>query len=371
MAAPRTSPLTTRPTPSSGSVSHASGLPARTATRSPRCTARPASRPRSSVAARVVTQGRRRRPIITESEFLARRESVDRVMVVRQSGERTQIAVLEDGMLVEHYVNRAVVDVLHRQRLPRSGAERPALAWRRRSSTSARAATPCSTPARSTGTPPASTASRAASSTRSSPATRCSSRSRRTRSATRASRLTAQISLPGRFLVYVPDGSMTGISRKLPDTERAAPQEDPQGGRPRGRRRHRAHGRRGCHRGRAHAATSPGSPRSGRTSARRSKTATAPALLYGEPDLIVRVIRDVFNEDFDKLVVDGDDAWDTVAVLHRPRRPRPRRPRLVALDRGQATSSPRTASTSSSPRRSTARCGCPRAARSSSTAPRR
>ncbi|CAM5669349.1 Ribonuclease E [Streptomyces microflavus] len=51
-------------------------------------------------------QGRRRVPIITEAEFLARREAVERVMVVRQSGERTQIGVLEDNVLVEHYVNK-------------------------------------------------------------------------------------------------------------------------------------------------------------------------------------------------------------------------------------------------------------------------
>jgi len=51
--------------------------------------------------------GRRRPPIVTESEFLARRESVERSMVVRQRKDRTQIAVLEDGVLVEHYVNRS------------------------------------------------------------------------------------------------------------------------------------------------------------------------------------------------------------------------------------------------------------------------
>src|SRR5699024_10625909 len=48
----------------------------------------------------------RRRPIITEAEFLARRESVDRRMVVRQSGDLTQIAVLEDKVVVEHYVSQ-------------------------------------------------------------------------------------------------------------------------------------------------------------------------------------------------------------------------------------------------------------------------
>ena len=36
----------------------------------------------------------------------------------------------------------------------------------------------------------------------------------------KGARLTSQVSLPGRFLVYVPDGTMSGISRKLPDTER-------------------------------------------------------------------------------------------------------------------------------------------------------
>ncbi|HEX2705313.1 MAG TPA: hypothetical protein VHM65_06110, partial [Candidatus Lustribacter sp.] len=48
----------------------------------------------------------RRRTVITEAEFLARRESVERVMVVREKDERTQIGVLEDGVLVEHYISR-------------------------------------------------------------------------------------------------------------------------------------------------------------------------------------------------------------------------------------------------------------------------
>src|SRR6201996_3541544 len=51
--------------------------------------------------------GRRRPPVITDSEFLARREAVERTMVVRRRGDRTQIAVLEDDILVEHHVNRA------------------------------------------------------------------------------------------------------------------------------------------------------------------------------------------------------------------------------------------------------------------------
>jgi ribonuclease E len=46
----------------------------------------------------------RRRSAVTEAEFLARRESVDRKMAVRELDGRVQIGVLEDGMLVEHYV---------------------------------------------------------------------------------------------------------------------------------------------------------------------------------------------------------------------------------------------------------------------------
>jgi ribonuclease E len=49
----------------------------------------------------------RRRSVVTEAEFLARRESVDRQMIVRSKQGRTQIGVLEDGVLVEHYVARA------------------------------------------------------------------------------------------------------------------------------------------------------------------------------------------------------------------------------------------------------------------------
>ncbi|MDA2993209.1 MAG: ribonuclease E/G, partial [Actinomycetota bacterium] len=49
---------------------------------------------------------RRRGTVITDGEFLARRENVDREMLVRQIGDRIQIAVIEDKVMVEHYVNR-------------------------------------------------------------------------------------------------------------------------------------------------------------------------------------------------------------------------------------------------------------------------
>ncbi len=130
-------------------------------------------------------QGRRRPPVITEAEFLARRESVERVMVVRQEGERTQIAVLEDDVLVEHYVNRAthqsyvgnvylgkVQNVLPSMEAAfvDIGKGRNAVLYAGEVNWDASGLE----------------GSRAASSRRSSPASRCSSRSPRTRSATRA-----------------------------------------------------------------------------------------------------------------------------------------------------------------------------------------
>src|SRR5690625_7549919 len=38
----------------------------------------------------------------------------------------------------------------------------------------------------------------------------------------------------------------------------------------------------------------------------------APELLHSEPDLTIKVVRDVFNEDFTKMLVDGEDVWDKI-----------------------------------------------------------
>jgi ribonuclease E len=127
----------------------------------------------------------------------------------------------------------------------------------------------------------------------------------------KGARLTAQVSLPGRYLVYVPDGSMTGISRKLPDTERTRLKSilkkivpDDAGV---------------IVRTAAEGASAEELERDvARLTAqweaisKKAETASAPELLHEEPDLTVRVIRDVFNEDFSKLVVSGDEAWNTI-----------------------------------------------------------
>jgi ribonuclease E len=127
----------------------------------------------------------------------------------------------------------------------------------------------------------------------------------------KGARLTSQISLPGRFLVYVPNNPMTGISRKLPDRERsrlktilkAVVPEDA---------------------GVIVRTASEGASEEelGRDVARlaaqwtdieaKSKTASPPTMLYGEPDISIKVVRDIFNEDVKKLIVSGADAWETV-----------------------------------------------------------
>jgi len=248
----------------------------------------------------------RRRAVVTESEFLARRESVERVMVVREKDSRTQIAVLEDGVAVEHYVAKndeaslignvylgrvqnvlpsmeaAFVDIgrgrnavlysgeVDWDAATEEGGERP-------KKIEAALKTGDSVLVQVTKDPVGH----------------------------KGARLTSQISLPGRYLVYVPSGGMNGISRKLPDTERA----------------------------RLKGILKTVVPESAgvivRTAAegasedqltadvqrlqaqwdslqQQAGSKKAPSLLHSEPDLLVKIIRDVFNEDFQKLVISGD-----------------------------------------------------------------
>jgi ribonuclease E len=254
--------------------------------------------------------GRRRPPIITESEFLARREAVERLMVVRQRGDRTQIAVLEDGILVEHYVDKAsqqsyvgnvylgrVQNVLPSMEAAfvDIGKGRNAVLYAGEVNFDASG---------------------------------LEGESKRIESALKSgqsilvqatkdpighkgARLTSQVSLPGRYLVYVPGASMTGISRKLPDTERTRLKQILKQVMPEDAGvivRTAAEG----------ATEEELSHDVARLAAqweaieRKAKSATAPELLYSEPDLTIRVVRDIFNEDFTKLVIASDGDWDVV-----------------------------------------------------------
>ncbi|WP_246075097.1 ribonuclease E/G [Nonomuraea terrae] len=254
--------------------------------------------------------GRRRPPIITESEFLARRESVDRMMVVRRQGDRTQMAVLEDGVLVEHYVNReasqsyvgnvylgkvqnvlpsmeaAFVDI---------GKGRNAVLY---------AGEVNFDTAGMEGQP-----KRIESALKSGQSVLV--QVTKDPIGHKGARLTSQISLPGRYLVYVPDGSMTGISRKLPDKERTRLKSILKKVMPENAGvivRTAAEGASEEELARDVARLSA----QWESIQKKAKSASPPELLSAEPDLTIRVVRDVFNEDFTSLVVQGDDAWNTV-----------------------------------------------------------
>jgi ribonuclease E len=256
---------------------------------------------------------RKRGTIITDGDFLARRENVDREMLVRQIADRTQIAVIEDGVMVEHYVNRnsnqSYVGNVYLGRvqnvLPSMeaafvdiGKGRNAVLYAGEVNWDA-AGISESQPRKietvlKTGQPVLVQVTKDP-------------------IGQKGARLTSQISLPGRYVVYVPGGGMSGISKRLPEEERARlksilknliPEEA----------------------GVIVRTAAEGVSEEDLTSdvARlkaqwediysksQNPNFHAPTALYQEPDLAVRVIRDIFNEDFRKLTVQGSTAWDEV-----------------------------------------------------------
>ncbi|WP_179827095.1 Rne/Rng family ribonuclease [Nocardiopsis aegyptia] len=255
-------------------------------------------------------QGRRRAPIVTESEFLARREAVKRDLVIRRNGDRTQIAVLEDDVLVEHYVDRAThrsyVGNVYLGRvqnvLPSMEAAFVDIGKGRNAVLYAGEVNWDSFGL--DGQP-----KRIESVLKSGQSVLV--QVTKDPVGHKGARLTSQVSLPGRYLVYVPGGSMTGISRKLPDKERARLKQILKKVMPSGagvivRTAAEGASEEELERDITRLAKQWDSIK------RKSKSASAPSLLNSEPDLTVRVVRDVFNEDFSSLVVAGEEAWTTV-----------------------------------------------------------
>ncbi|WP_423181583.1 Rne/Rng family ribonuclease [Arthrobacter sp. NyZ413] len=254
----------------------------------------------------------RRRQVITEAEFLARRESVDRQMIVRQRDDRIQIGVLEDGVLAEHFVSKTQQDSLIgnvylgkvQNVLPSMEAAFVDIGRGRNAVLYA-------------GEVNWDTVT-------------LEGKPRRIENALKSgdsvlvqvtkdpvghkgARLTSQISLPGRYLVYVPGGSMTGISRKLPDVERNRLKRILKDRLPENAGvivRTAAEG--ASEEELTHDINRLRAQWEGIESQSTSTKILAPELLYGEPDLTIKVVRDVFNEDFSKLIVSGDEAWDTI-----------------------------------------------------------
>ena len=137
----------------------------------------------------------------------------------------------------------------------------------------------------------------------------------------KGARLTSQITLAGRYLVLVPGGTMTGISRKLPDTERSRLKKilkrivpDDAGVIVRTAAEGASEEQLVADVERLVKQWQAIDKKSKRI---LSGSGKAPVLLKGEPELAVRVVRDVFNEDFRSLVVQGDGAWATISKYVR------------------------------------------------------
>ena len=250
--------------------------------------------------------------MLSESEFLARRESVDRKMVVRQSGDQTQIAVLEDNVLVENFVTSSgtgsLVGNVYLGRvqnvLPSMEAAFVDIGRGRNAVLYA-------------GEVDWDAAGLAGKARRIEQALQTGDsvlvQVTKDPVGHKGARLTTQISLPGRFLVYVPGGGATGISRKLPDNERkrlkeilkrivpdnagviirTASEGTSEEALDRDVRRLQAQWEVIKEK-----AETPG--------------ANAPQLLYEEPDLLIKVVRDLFTEDFSSMTVQRNDAWETI-----------------------------------------------------------
>ncbi|MGN6197283.1 Rne/Rng family ribonuclease, partial [Humibacter sp.] len=252
----------------------------------------------------------RRRPVITEAEFLARREAVDRQMVVRSKGGRIQIGVLEDGVLVEHYVARSQeASLIGNVYLGRVQNVLPSMEAAfvdiGRGRNAVLYSGEVDWEAAETGNQPRRIELALK------PGDKVLVQVTKDPVGHKGARLTSQVSLPGRYLVYVPNGSMNGISRKLPDTERARLKKILKEVLPENT-------------GVIVRTAAEGATQEQLTVdvnrltsqwadiSKQTETVQAPALLHSEPDLLIKIVRDVFNEDFQKLIIAGDDARQTI-----------------------------------------------------------
>ncbi len=268
--------------------------------------------------------GRRRPPILSEAEFLARREAVERVMVVRDKirtepphdGARyTQIAVLEDGVLVEHFVtspaSASLVGNIYlgivQNVLPSMEA---AFIDIGRGRNGVLYAGEVNWDAAGLGG-----ANRKIEQALK-PGDYVVVQVSKDPVGHKGARLTTQVSLAGRYLVYVPGASSTGISRKLPDNERQRLKEILRDVVPPDAGVIIRTASEGVKEDDIRADVTRLQERwqqiESKAAETKEKAAGAAVALYEEPDVLVKVIRDLFNEDFSGLIVSGDEAWNTI-----------------------------------------------------------
>ena len=254
----------------------------------------------------------RRRHIVTEAEFLARRESVDRQMLVRQKDGRIQIGVLEDGVLAEHFVSKTQQDsLIGNVYLGKVQNVLPSMAAAFVDIGRGRNAVLYAGEVNWDVTGLDGVPRKIENALK--PGDSVLVQVTKDPIGHKGARLTSQVSLPGRFLVYVPGGSMTGISRKLPDTERARLKKILKDKLPEGAGvivRTAAEG--ASEEELTHDINRLRAQWEEIQEKANSRKVLAPEMLYQEPDLMIKTVRDVFNEDFTAMIVQGQDAWDSI-----------------------------------------------------------
>lgn len=256
---------------------------------------------------------RSRQSQLMEQDFLARRENVDRLMVVREKEQHTQISVVEDNVLVEHYVSDIQeVQTVGNIYLGRVQNVLPSMEAAFVDIGQARNGVLYAGEVNWD-------------------AARLEGQPRRIELAFKSgdpvlvqvtkdpighkgARLTSQVTLAGRFLVLVPSGGMTGVSRKLSERERSrlknivskiAPKDMGV-----------------IIRTAAEGASEDAIVKDLESLVRQWERINAkreefwhgkrPKLLQGEPDVAIRVVRDIFNDDFSKLIVEGDKVYGRI-----------------------------------------------------------
>lgn len=252
----------------------------------------------------------RRRAVVTETEFLARREAVDRSMIVREKEDRVQIGVLEDNVLVEHYVARsAEASLIGNVYLGKVQNVLPSMEAAfvdiGRGRNAVLYSGEVDWDSVETGNQPRKIE------TALKPGDKVLVQVTKDPVGQKGARLTSQVSLPGRYLVYVPNGSMNGISRKLPDTERTRLKRILKEVLP------------------ENVSVIVRTAAEGATEeqltldvqrlaaqweeiSQKVESESAPAMLHSESDLLIKIVRDVFNEDFQRMIIQGETAHKTI-----------------------------------------------------------
>jgi ribonuclease E len=258
--------------------------------------------------------GRRRTPVLSEAEFLARRESVVRKMIIRQRDNLAQIAVMEDDILVEHYVDRAsTASLIGNVYLGRVQNVLPSMEaafvdiGRGRNGVIYAGEVDWDYFG-------AEGQNRKVEKVLKSGQTVLVQVTKDPVGA-KGARLTNHVSIPGRYIVYAPGGHLSGISRKLPESERRRLKEILSG--------LVGDSASVIVRTAAEGASEEELVRDvNRLKAqwedieRKVAAGNAPQPLYAEPDLTLRIVRDLFTEDFSELIISGNegmtDAYDSV-----------------------------------------------------------